>query len=173
MSNVVIVAALVPAVLGFRYPMPLPYVAHKMLHIFGVTMLVGNMTVGPLWLMLAWRANYRALAVVRARAGARGSRFHDSRSTPHALERPRDGLGVWRRSRAGVALSNGVVVARYLRARADSGALLPRENAGKAQQLAPQEEFNGVLFRWSFWGTLVMFPFGVALYTMVSKHGLW
>jgi uncharacterized membrane protein len=66
-SNLAALAALVPAYLGYRYPMPLPYNAHKALHILGVILVVGNLVVGPLWVVLAWRKKDRKLLAWAAR----------------------------------------------------------------------------------------------------------
>jgi uncharacterized membrane protein len=59
-ANTLALAALAAAWHGHPATAPLPYAAHKWLHVAGVVLFMGNLVSGPLWVAYAWWQEERA-----------------------------------------------------------------------------------------------------------------
>ncbi|MBI5512841.1 MAG: DUF2269 family protein [Deltaproteobacteria bacterium] len=173
-SNVVALAALVPAYLGHRYPMPFSYNTHKALHILGVILLVGNMVVGPLWVILAWRSHNPKLLAWASRTLALADIAFTVPGAQLALWNGLAMAGIHGGVRAQAWLHQAVLLLFGIMVLSPTAILYYQERfIALAEAEAPEEEFTRAFLRWSFWGTLVFVPFGLVFYMMVVRRGVW
>jgi uncharacterized membrane protein len=173
-SNLVVLAALGAALRGLRFAMPFAYETHKILHILGAILLVGNVTVGPLWIILAWRSRDPKLLGWSARALALADIVFTVPGTQLLLWNGLAMTGTFGGLRAQAWLYQTAIMLVVTAVFAPTVVLYYQEKfIARAEEQAPRETVNAALFRWSLWGTIVMLPFGAALFTMVAKRGLW
>lgn len=173
-SNVIVLAALGAALARVRFPMPLSYELHKILHILGAILVVGNLTVGPLWIVLAWRSKDANLLGWSARAIATADLVFTLPGIHLLLWNGLAMASVFGGVRAQAWLFQTVVMLIVAALFAPTVVLYYQEKfIEEASAGAPRETVNRWLIRWSVWGTVVMLPFGAALFTMVAKKGLW
>lgn len=171
-SNAVALAAIGLLWSGFQASPPLPYAVHKMLHIVGVIVFMGNLIAGPVWVMLAFFAKDRAAMAFAARSVA---------AADIALTAPGIQLTVWN----GVCLAAALGGAKAQPWIVESLFLLVVTSLLGVVVLYFQERFVEVaqgeddaatfraLIQWSIWGTLVSVPFGLVGWLMVSKQSLF
>lgn len=173
-SNAVAASLLVVAWSGFPFPLVLSYETHKLLHVIGVILLFGNLTVGPVWYMLA----YFSRDPGTLRNAARSLALCDIVCTTPGIQ-----LAVWN----GLCLSSvfgGIRQAPWIFQSVvllAGTSLLAPTVVLRAQErlLALSEkgeatpELTRALVWWSIFGTLVMVPLGLVLYLMITKLSLW
>ncbi|MFZ5478540.1 MAG: DUF2269 family protein [Myxococcota bacterium] len=166
-ANVVAVACTASAIHGVPWDPVLPYAVHKTLHLVGVTVLMGNLSVGPAWLAYAW--------------------WRDPPSVPFAV-RALVTMDLWLTAPAIVLITlNGLWLASawggptgtpWLRdaiaALAVAWAVGPTFTLYWQERVAATAEAGGPAFTralvwWSVWGTLAMVPMGAAFWWMISK----
>jgi uncharacterized membrane protein len=173
LSNLVAAAALVSAWYGLPVTAPLPYLAHKLLHIVGVVLFMGNLIAGPLWLWFAYAEGdehtLRWAAGVLAEADI-------------WLTTPGVQLTLWNGLFL-AALLGGVrqqpwlmesVVLVLLSSAMSMALVLPwQERLVERAAAGDRAGVRRALLWWSLWGTLVMVPFSAVGWLMVSKRALF
>ncbi len=169
LSNAVAVCALVAAWHGFPAAAPLGYTAHKLLHIIGVLLFMGNLIAGPLWVLYAYAEDDPAHLRWATQTLAAADIW---------LTTPGVQLTLWNGLFLGAHLG-GVPAQPWL---VESVALVLVSSVLSVTLVLPAQERliahaqqgdrDGVrraLLAWSLWGTLVMVPFSAVGWLMVSK----
>jgi uncharacterized membrane protein len=173
-SNVVALAALVAALRGYRFPMPFSYETHKTLHILGAILLIGNMIVGPLWIIVAWRSRDPKLLRWAAQMLALTDIVF---TTPGVQLMLWNGLALasaFGGARAQAWLHQSVWLLLVVVALGPTLVLSYQERfIALAEAEAPPETFTPAFLRWSLWGTLIMLPFAAVFYMMIAKCGMF
>ncbi|MBX7190527.1 MAG: DUF2269 domain-containing protein [Sandaracinaceae bacterium] len=173
-SNLVVLGALGAALAGVHFGLWLSYELHKILHILGAVLVVGNLSVGPLWIVLAWRTRDPKLLGWAAKTIAWADLVFTLPGIHLLLWNGLALASVFGGVNAQPWLFQTVVMLVVAAIFAPTVVLYYQEKLiEKAEALAPRDEVNRWLFRWSLWGSVVMLPFGAAFFTMVAKHGLW
>ena len=152
---------------------PLDYNVHKLLHILGVMLMMGNLVVGPVWLSLAWYSNDQARIAWAANVLSDCDIW---------LTTPGVQLAIWNgicmagvlggvhkqpwlfESMALMLLTSlcSVTVVLYWQERLVAEAARgDRVATGKA------------LVQWAIWGTAVGVPLGLVFWLMVAKQPLF
>jgi uncharacterized membrane protein len=171
-SNVVALSAAALGWWGWPAQPPLPYTLHKMLHILGVIIFMGNLIAGPVWVILAWSARDRAQLAFAARSLA---------TADIALTTPGVQLAVWN----GICLAGtwgGIQKQPWL---VEAVALLLatslvsctvvlywQERFVERAQTDDDAGTQRALIHWGVWGTLVSVPFALIGWLMVSKAAM-
>jgi uncharacterized membrane protein len=173
-SNVLAAGLLVTAWSGFQFPLVLSYETHKLLHITGVMLFMGNLLVGPIWYLLA----YFSRDPGALKYGARSLALCDIVCTAPGIQ-----LAVWN----GLCLSSafgGVRQAPWIfqslillsgtTLLAPSLVLYWQERVlALSERGEVTSDLTRALVWWSIWGTLVMVPLGLVFYLMITKLALW
>ncbi len=172
-SNVIALAMIAIAANGWPSELLFSYNVHKVLHIVGVVIFMGNMIAGPIWLMLAWFTGDQKLLAFAARTLGQADMV---------LTVPGVQLTLWN----GIYMASvhgGVMKAPWLREA--MYLLIATSIVSTTLVLYCQEKFIHVaqeqdsaatlkwLLIWSFWGTLVGVPFSLVAWLMVNKQPLW
>jgi uncharacterized membrane protein len=173
-SNLISMTAVGAAVAGARLPMVLPYEVHKFMHIFGVTLLFGNMMVGPMWFLLAWTSKAPATLAFAARGLSMAELVFTVPGVQMILW---NGLAMATAmggvtSQPWIAQSLMLLVPTWL-----LGSTLALYWQERVILLAERGEIGAPLTRamihWSVWGSVVMVPPSLIAWMMVSKHGIF
>lgn len=173
-SNVVALAALVPAYFGHRYPMPFAYETHKLLHVLGVILLMGNMIVGPLWVIVAWRTGDPKLLRWSARTLALADIVFTAPATQLTLWNGLAMASIFGGTRAQAWLHQTVLLLFAVIALSPTVVLYYQERfIALAEAEAPAATFTPAFLRWSLWGTVISVPFALVLYMMIVRRGLF
>jgi len=172
LSNLLALVMIGVAAQGWPAEPILSYNVHKVLHIVGVVIFMGNMIAGPVWLAMAWFAGDAKLMAFAARTLGQADL---------ALTVPGVQLTLWN----GIFLASvhgGVMKAPWLREAMIL--LIGTSIVSTTLVLYCQEKFIHVaqgddtkqtlkwLLIWSFWGTLVGGPFSLVAWLMVNKQPL-
>lgn len=172
-SNAVALLATGLAWHGWPAAAPFPYAVHKLLHIVGVVVFMGNLIAGPVWLGFAFFAKDRAALAFVGRSIA---------AADIVLTMPGVQLTVWN----GVCLAAAMGGIRAQPWLVESVLLLIGTSLFASTVVlyfqerfveASQSDDEGALLRpmlwWSLWGTVVSVPFTVIAWLMVSKQALF
>lgn len=173
-SNGVALLAVLFVLQGGRVPMPFSYVAHKLMHITGVILFVGNVSVGPLWLMGAYfRRDAATLRYLLAVLSLADLVF----TVPGVQLTLWNGLalaGAFGGVRGQPWLGQSLVLLLSLILLGPTVVLYYQE---KLIQLSAKEkiddQFRRVFYLWSFWGMLLFVPIALIMYLMIAKQPLW
>ena len=168
-SNVVALAAVGAAWHGWPSVAPLPYAVHKVLHVMGVIVFMGNLIAGPLWL---WFSAYQD----DGKHYAFAARMLDEADV--WLTTPGVQLTVWNGICLAAALG-GVqkhawlvesMVWLVVSSLISVGLLIPMQHRlVAAAQAGEVSRARAALIQWSIWGTVVMVPFTAVGWLMVAK----
>lgn len=172
-SNIAALCAVGLAWWGWPTTAPLPYSVHKLLHIVGVVIFMGNLVAGPVWIALAFSEREPGRLAFAARALALAD---------VALTAPGVQLTAWNgvclaASMGGAARNPWLVEALLLLVGTSlfscTVVLYWQE---RFIELAQRDAGPGTLralIHWGIWGTAVSIPFGLIGWLMVSKQPLW
>lgn len=165
-ANLVAIAAVSSALLGASWTPPFPYPVHKALHLAGVVLLMGNLSVGPGWLSYAWYRDRPSLPFAVRALVAMDLWF----TAPGIVLTMINGL--WLASQWG-GIGGTPWLASSVWALACAWALVPpalywqERVASTAPEGGPA--FERALVWWSVWGTLAMVPMMAAFWWMIAK----
>lgn len=172
-SNVLAFTAIGLSFNGFPGEPPLGYAAHKLMHIVGVVIFLGNLIAGPLWVAFAYfHADRRMLAFAATTLAA----------ADIWLTVPGVQLTVWNGIclapvfggvRAQPWLLEAVGLVAVAAALALAIVLPIQERFVRACVAGDEPAIRRGLVQWSVWGTLVTVPFGLATWLMVAKAPLF
>lgn len=166
-ANLVAIGCVGSALAGAPWTPVLPYAVHKTLHLVGVMLLMGNLSVGPGWLAYAW--------------------WRDPPSVPFAV-RALIAMDLWFTA-PGIVLTTvnglflasqwgGVLGTPWLRsaiyALCVAWAIGPTVTLYWQEKVAETGPTGGPAFLrallwWSVWGTASMVPMGAAFWWMIAK----
>lgn len=171
-SNAAALFALLLAHNDLLPPMPLSFLAHKALHLFGVILFGGNLVAGPLWLVFAKSSGDRALLAFAAHSLARADVW---------LTTPGVQLAIWNGLFAAQAFG-GIRAAPWLAETAAMMVLVSLlsctvvlywQERFVAEAIAGQDQaLQRSLIWWAAWGTALSLPFGWVFWLMISKRAL-
>jgi uncharacterized membrane protein len=172
-SNVVLLVGLVAAWYGLPAAAPLPYTVHKLLHIVGVVIFMGNLVAGPLWL---WLAYLQGDAALLKWAAVTLSEADVWLTTPGVQLTMWNGL--WLAAAmggvAGQPWLREAVVLVVIAAALSLGLVLPLQERMVARAAAGDRDgTRRAMIGWSVWGSVVMVPFSLVGWLMVSKASLF
>jgi uncharacterized membrane protein len=171
-SNIVMLAVIGLAWHGLPLSAPLPYVWHKMLHVTGVVMFMGNLIAGPLWLWFAWYEDDGRHFAFAARMLAAADIYL---TTPGVQLTGWNGLFL-AVTFGGVQANPWLVQAMVLLVLTSVFSVLfvlpPQERLVEAAQTDDRERAWRMLVRWSIVGMVVMLPFTLVAWLMVAKSAL-
>jgi hypothetical protein len=151
----------------------LSYRTHKALHLLGVILFLGSMTVSPLWVVLLTRSKDPAALP----AAARGLALSDLLFTHPGAQ-----LTLWNGLWLGQSLGGAAAYA-WLR----EAAWLVLGTLGLSVTLVSywQDSFSRsamkrdlpgaerALIHWSIWGTILALPLSAVYWLMLTKRSLW
>ena len=169
----------IPTGFGYVYPLLLPYQWHKVLHIFGAIIFMGNIIVTGMWMLLAERTKQAETISFAARA----TNWADVLFTaPGIILILFNGQflathwgGVFRTSWITAALAlfglSGVVWIAFLIRYQHELIRLSGSSNGSVVQLP--NAFFLVLHKWYFWGLVATLLPLASLVLMVTKPKLW
>lgn len=170
-SNALVLTALGLAWADALPAAPLGYANHKLLHLLGMVVFLGNLVAGPLWIMLAWWGPDRGHLAFAARTLSAADIW---------LTTPGVQLAVW--NGALLAPAMGGMQAPWLRESAllvaltcavSVGLVLPWQERFVAAATAGDEAgLRRAFIGWSLTGSVVMLPIGLVFWEMVSKQAL-
>ncbi|MHB8179163.1 MAG: DUF2269 family protein [Vulcanimicrobiaceae bacterium] len=162
-----------------RYPVLLPYAWHKMLHIFGVVIFMGNIIVTGAWMYLAERNGQAATLHFAARVVNWADVFFTAPGILLILVNGLimatrwGGLGTsWIAVGLGLFTLSGVVWALILIRYQDRLIRLSLRPTASGEQGLPEAFFH-VLHRWYFWGIVATILPVASLVVMVLKPKFW
>lgn len=178
----IVTISVVLIVLGFaRFPLLLPYEWHKLLHIFGAVILLGNIIVSGVWMFLAEQNKERTTLHFAAKA----VNWMDVLFTaPGALLLTLGnglimvptwgGIGTsWLAVSLGLFILSGIIWLGLLLKYQERLIQLSSNPVGSASGEELPEAFFQVLHRWYFWGTVAIILPLIALVLMVVKPRFW
>lgn len=170
-SNLVALGATALAWWGWLPAAPLPFVAHKVLHLIGIVTFGGNLIVGPVWLAFAWLSGSPAEVSFAARSLARADVWLTTPGVQLAIWN-----GLWAAQtfgglRAQPWLTEAVLATVVTSVVSCTVVLWSQE------RLVAAAERDGALPTatlavWSVFGTLVSLPLSWAFWLMVSKSAV-
>ena len=173
--DALVIVIILPALFGVQYPLVFSYEVHKFLHILGAIFFLGNMMVGPVWLLYATLT--KDLQIVRFALRLLGI-TDVMLSTLGMILLITNGLclaSVYGGIYAVAWIRDSILLLGVMVLLAITVVLHYQERlygiAKTTTQLSPQ--FWRSLWLWSVWGSLVMLPPGVVLYLMVVKQVPW
>ncbi len=173
-SNLAALALTTACWFGLRIPMFLPYTWHKILHIFGVIMMVGNVTVGPLWVIVAWRSRDAGLLRFAMQTLALADIWFTAPGVQLALINGLAMSSVFGGLRAQPWLAQSYMLLVALTILSPTTVLYCQERAVRiAEERDNGPRFTRALSMWSIWGTAIMVPIMMIFYLMVSKQRIW
>lgn len=172
LSNAVALLALLLAWCDGLPAMPLPFLAHKALHIAGIVLFGGNLVAGPVWLGFAWASGDKNLLAFAAHSLARADIY---------LTTPGVQLAIWNGLFAAQAfgglrsqpwLTETAALMVVISLLSCSLVLYWQERlVSEAEQRS--SSFPRSALWWSLWGTALSIPFGWVFWLMISKRALW
>ena len=151
---------------------PLSYPLHKFLHVSGVVLFMGNLIAGPVWLWFARYADDGAHYPWAARMLSDADIW---------LTVPGVQLAVWNGAWLAAALGGAAqhpwlvesLVLLIISSIFSVVVVLPWQEAlVEAAQGDDQHAAQRALIQWSIWGSVVMVPFSLVAWLMVSKDAL-
>lgn len=175
----IVVISVVLILLGFaRYPLLLPYEWHKLLHIFGGVIFLGNIIVTGVWMFLAEQNKQR----ITLHFASKVVNWADVLFTaPGVLLILSNGLimtsrwgGIdtsWVAVALGLFTLSGIVWVGFLLRYQNLLIHLSSNPVASGQQLP--KEFFQVLHQWYFWGIVATILPLVSLMLMVVKPRFW
>jgi uncharacterized membrane protein len=174
LSNLVALAAVIAVLRGVHVPMFMSYIGHKMLHIFGVILFVGNISVGPLWLLVAYfRRDGAAMRYVVEVLSMADIVF----TVPGVQLALWNGLamaGVFPDLRQQPWLYQSLLLLISLSLLGPTVVLYYQEKLVRLSRSGVIDgAFRSTLYWWSAWGMLLFIPIGLIFYLMISKQRLW
>lgn len=171
-SNVAVLGAIAAVWFGPPITGPLPYTAHKFMHILGVVMFMGNLVAGPLWLWFARYADEGRHYAFAARTIADADIWL---TTPGVQLTAWNGLflaGALGGAQAQPWLVEALVLLVVSSLFGVVVVLPLQERMIAAAQTDDDTRKASTLISWSIWGAVIMIPFSVAAWLMVSKAAL-
>lgn len=175
-----IIFSVVLILLGLAgYPLLLPYEWHKLLHIFGAVILLGNIIVSGVWMFLAEQTKQSATLHFASRVVNWADVFFTAPgvllllSNGLILAEQWGGIGTrwWIAVGLGLFILGGVVWLGWLIRWQDRLVRLSSHPAASGEQLP--EAFFQVLHRWYFWGIVATILPLISFVLMVVKPIFW
>jgi uncharacterized membrane protein len=171
-------AALVPGLLGVELPLLLPHAWHKVLHIFGVILFVGNSVAEVVWITSAWRSGDPRLQRFAIRGLVWGDAVLSAGGFALTLVNGAFLAGTWEGGLLGPSwLVASLVLLGVMGAIAM--ALMPSVKGmwELAERGLPDEplgpDLDRHMKRWNAIGSLIMLPMLGIFWLMVAKPVLW
>lgn len=173
-SNLLAVALTTAAYHGHGVPLFLPYTWHKLLHILGVIVLVGNITVGPLWVIQAWRSRSPEQLGFAMRTLALADIWFTAPGVQLAVVNGLAMASAFGGLRAQPWLAQSYALILVLALAAPTGVLYHQERAVRLAVAGDNgPAFTRAFLLWSVWGSAVMVPLVLVFYMMVTKHAVF
>lgn len=174
-----IIFSAVLILLGFaRYPLLLSYEWHKLLHIFGAVILLGNIIVSGVWMLFAEQTKQSATLHFASKVVNWADVFFTAPGVFLLLSNgliltPRwGGIGTrWIAVSFALFILGGIVWVGFLIRWQDRLVHLSSLPAASGERLP--EAFFQVLHRWYFWGIVATILPLIALVLMVVKPTFW
>lgn len=151
---------------------PLDYSVHKTLHILGIMLFMGNLIVGPVWVMTAWYDGDRARFAWAAQVLAKADIW---------LTLPGVQLAVWNGICMAAALGGvhkqpwlfeSMVLMALTSLFSITVVLYWQERLVAAAVAHDELDTRKALIQWGIWGSAVGVPLAVVFWLMVSKRAL-
>ena len=173
-ANAIFITCTIPIFFGFQYPMILSYPWHKMLHIFGIVMMMGNMMIGPIWIMAAMqtkdeqklRFSFQTLAKMDIYFTIPGAALALFNGLPLATFYGGAMNVPW--------ISQSLIMLAVAWLFSITFVLYWQERVLKIAETGTiDKNFWKAYAQWAIWGSFVMIPFSLIYYLMVAKVPLW
>jgi uncharacterized membrane protein len=166
--------ALALLAVAWREPLaaPFSYSTHKLLHVLGALLLLGNLVAGPVWVMLAWFEPGRPHLAFATRALSAADMYLTMPGVQLAAWN-----GVWLASTFGGVRAQPWMVESLVMLVATSlfsvtAVLYWQERLVDAARRGDEAGSRRALALWSVFGTVVGVPLGLIFYEMVTKQPL-
>jgi uncharacterized membrane protein len=170
LSNALALIALLVAWMGWLPPMPLPFLAHKALHLAGLLLFGGNLVVGPLWLAFAWASGDRELLAFAARSLAAADIWLTTPGVQLALWNGLFASQAFGGIRAQPWLAETAALMVFVSLLSCTVVLYWQERMISACEA--RQDPGRSLWWWGLWGTALSLPLGWVFWLMISKRAL-
>ena len=175
----IVIISLVLTLLGFAgYPLLLPYEWHKLLHIFGAIIFLGNIIVTGAWMFLAEQNKQRTTLHFASKVVNWADVLFTAPGVLLILSNGLimvtswGGIGTsWIAVALGLFMLSGIVWVGFLLGYQDRIIQLSSNPVSSDEQLP--EAFFQVLHRWYFWGIVATILPLISMILMVVKPRFW